>query len=89
MTEFSNNKDEQSEVISLTYVRFVCLQSAINLLKVLVTQIQSCACNALSVRKRDLENFSKKFLKYCATSVTLLLIITRNPFFKPKDNGGC
>ena len=53
-------------------------------------QMQKLICKALSTRKRELEKFKMKilkFLKFRTTSLGLLLIVTRNPFvLKPKDN---
>ena len=89
MTDFSNSKDERSLI--LICESFIWLQSVLSLFEGTVMQMQKLVYKALSIRKRDFENFKKKFLKFLKfyiTSLGLLLIATRNSFvYKPKDNG--
>lgn len=89
MTRFSFRKDKKS--LTLICVSFIWLQCVLNLLKGRFMQMQKLVYKALSIRKRDFQNFEKKFLKllkFRITSLSLLLIVTRNSFvYKPKDNG--
>ena len=89
MTRFSFRKDKKS--LTLICVSFIWLQCVLNLLKGRFMQMQKLVYKALSIRKRDFQNFEKKFLElliFRITSLSLLLIVTRNSFvYKPKDNG--
>ena len=87
MTRFSNHKDKKS--LMLICVSFIWLQCVLNLLK--GRFMGKLVFKALPIRKRDFQNFEKKFLKlliFRITSLVLLLIVTRDSFvYKPKDNG--
>lgn len=87
MTRFSNHKDKKS--LMLICVSFIWLQCVLNLLK--GRFMEKLVFKALPIRKRDFQNFEKKFLKlliFRITSLVLLLIVTRDSFvYKPKDNG--
>ena len=87
MTRFSNHKDKKS--LMLICVSFIWLQCVLNQLK--GRFMEKLVFKALPIRKRDFQNFEKKFLKlliFRITSLVLLLIVTRDSFvYKPKDNG--